>query len=93
MFRSLLFLALAASLIAAVSLYAIGHRTRQLADRTTEMAREVRDLEREIAVLRAERAYLLRPARIEPLARELGLRPVTGDQFTTTEALARAPAR
>lgn len=93
MFRSLVLLALAACLVSAVSLYAIGHRTRQLADRTSDMAREVRDLERGIAVLRAERAYLLRPARIEPLARKLGLRPVTGDQFTSREALARAPAR
>ncbi len=93
MLRSLVLLALAASLISAVSLYAIGHRTRQLADRTTDMAREMRDLEREIAVLRAERAYLLRPARIAPLARELGMRPLSGEQFATTEALARAPAR
>jgi cell division protein FtsL len=93
MIRSLVFLALAASLVSAVSLYAIGHRTRQLADRTIDMSRKVQNLEREIAVLRAERAYLLRPARIEPLARELGLGPIDGEQFTSVEALARAPAR
>ena len=54
---------------------------------------EIRDLEREIAVLRAERAFLLRPERIEPLAREIKMRPVTGEHFTTTEALNRARAR
>ena len=93
MLRSLVLLAIAAAVVSAVSLYAIGHKTRQLADRTTEMAREIRDLEREIAVLRAERAFLPRPARIEAMAREIKMRPVTGEQFTTTEALNRARAR
>jgi cell division protein FtsL len=94
MLRSLVLLALAAAVVSAVSLYAIGHKTRQLSDRTTDMAREIRDLEREIAVLRAERAFLLRPARIEPIARgEMNMRPITGEQFTTTEALNRARAR
>ena len=93
MLRSLVLLALAAAVVSAVSLYAIGHKTRQLSDRTTDMVREIRDLEREIAVLRAERAFLLRPERIEPLARKIKMRPITGEQFTTTEALKRARAR
>ena len=38
MLRSLVLLAIAAAVVSAVSLYAIGHKTRQLADRTTEMA-------------------------------------------------------
>ena len=93
MLRSLVLLALAAAVVSAVSLYAIGHKTRQLSDRTTDMVREIRDLEREIAVLRAERAFLLRPERIEPLARKMMMRPITGEHFTTTEALNRARAR
>jgi cell division protein FtsL len=93
MLRSLVLLALAAAVVSAVSLYAIGHKTRQLSDRTTDMVREIRDLEREIAVLRAERAFLLRPERIEPLARKIKMRPITGEHFTTTEALNRARAR
>ena len=93
MLRSLVLLALVAAVVSAVSLYAIGHRTRQLADTTADTARVIRDHEREIAVLRAERAFLLRPERIEPMAREIKMRPITGEQFTTTEALNRARAR
>jgi cell division protein FtsL len=93
MLRSLVPLALAAATVSAVSLYAIGHKTRQLADRTMDSAREIQDLEREIAVLRAERAFLLRPARIEPMAREMRMKPMTAEQFTTTEALKRAGSR
>jgi len=93
MLRSLVLLALAAAVVSAVSLYAIGHRTRQLADTTTDTARAIRDLEREVAVLRAERAFLLRPERIESMAREMKMRPITGEQFTTTEALNRARPR
>jgi len=89
MLKTFVFLALAAALASAAALYGVGQRTRQLEDHADHVAGEIRDLEREINVLRAERAYLLRPERLEPLARGLGLRPVTGDQFATAEALRR----
>ncbi len=59
-------------------LYGLNYDTRMI-ERSLQ-ARE-RDAERaraDIAVLRAERAHLARPERIEPLARGLGLEPLSG---------------
>ncbi|MDZ4759800.1 MAG: cell division protein FtsL [Alphaproteobacteria bacterium] len=51
---------------------------------------EIERASEEIAVLKAEEAYLTRPERIGPLARErLGLAPASPDQFTAVEMLSR----
>ena len=78
-------LTLAASFLALSSaflLYGLTYDTRlidqrvQMAERAAERARS------DIALLRAERAHLARPERIEPMARALGLRPSETSQFT-----------
>ncbi|MEQ1696847.1 MAG: cell division protein FtsL [Hyphomicrobiaceae bacterium] len=72
------------ALSSAFLLYGLTYDTRlidqrvQMAERAAERARS------EIAVLRAERAHLSRPDRIEPLARAMGMRPTLASQFTNT---------
>lgn len=69
------------ALSSAFMLYGLTYDTRlveqrvQLAERSADRARS------DIAILRAERAHLARPERIEPLARALGLRPTQSDQI------------
>lgn len=77
------------ALSSAILLYGLTYDTRlieqrvQAAERTAERARS------DIAVLRAERAHLARPERIEPLARAQGLRPSQAGQFVAPAAAAR----
>jgi cell division protein FtsL len=69
------------ALSSAFMLYALSYDTRliearvQAAERTADRARS------DIAVLRADRAHLARPERIEPLARAQGLVPATRAQI------------
>lgn len=51
---------------------------------------ELRKVTEEISVLKAEEAYLSRPERIGPMARDkLGLEPSSPGQFTAPEALSQ----
>lgn len=51
---------------------------------------EARKIGEEISVMKAEEAYLTRPERIGPIARDqLGLEPAKPDQYTAAEALSR----
>jgi len=51
---------------------------------------EASSIGKDISVMKAEEAYLTRPERIGPIARQqLGLEPATPDQYTASEALAR----
>ena len=78
--------ALCLALSSAFLLYGLSYDTRfaearvQTAERTAERMRS------DIAVLRAERAHLSRPERIEPLARARGLRPTDPKQIETDRA-------
>ncbi|MBU2533831.1 MAG: cell division protein FtsL [Alphaproteobacteria bacterium] len=83
-----MFLSISAALFSAFALYAFSYRTRGLAENNQAIERQISDLRREIAILRAERAYLMRPDRIEPLARQLGMEPVRGGQFASQADLA-----
>jgi cell division protein FtsL len=74
---------------AAVGLYAIKYDTRRLESKVQAQERALEKVETDITVLTAERAYLARPERLEPLARALGLAPITGGQYLRVEA---APA-
>ena len=71
------------ALSSAFMLYGLSYDTRfiearlQAADRTAERLRN------DIAILRAERAHLAAPERIEPLARARGLRPVEPGQIVS----------
>ncbi len=73
-------LSLAAVLMAMSSaflLYGLNYDTRMVEARLHTREREADKARADIAVLKAERAHLARPERIEPLARDLGLEPLT----------------
>ncbi len=65
----------ALSLAAAYHLYAENIATRSLESQVQAAERHRDSLDNDISVLKADRAYLARPARIEPAARALGLVP------------------
>ena len=85
--RTFMFLAIGAALVSAFALYTVSYQTRGIADDNERMEGEIARLNRDIAILRAERAYLMRPERIEPLARNLGMRPIRGNQFMSASEL------
>jgi hypothetical protein len=70
-----------ATLGAAFALYAIKYDTRRLELRVILQERALERAEADVAVLKAERAYLARPERLEPLARLIGLAPIASPQY------------
>ena len=81
MARWLTFAAAFLALGSAVALYGLKHDTRRIEARVQGQERAAERAERDIAVLKAERAYLGRPERIEALARAQGLEPVRERQY------------
>jgi len=81
MLRATTAFAMAATIVAAFWLYHQSYEVRRLESHVTAEERRLERLQSEVAVLQAERAFLTRPARIEPLARLMGLRPATPDQL------------
>lgn len=73
--------AAALAMSSACLLYGLNHDTRRLEARILARERLAEKIEADIAVLKAERAYLGRPERIERLAREQGLEPVRERQY------------
>jgi cell division protein FtsL len=86
--------ALLMMLASAFVLYSSNYDTRQLEARVEDQERAIEQARGDIAVLKAERAHLGRPERIEPLARALGLGPAKESQLAATldDAMARATA-
>ena len=86
--------ALILTVASAFVLYSSNYDTRQLEASVTEQERAIEKARGDIAVLKAERAHLGRPERIEPLAQVLGLGPASEQQLAATpdDALARALA-
>ena len=74
---SAIFMALASAFL----LYGLNYDTRLIEQRVRWAEADAAKARGEIAVLKAERAHLSRPERIEPLARAQGLRPPTEKQF------------
>lgn len=72
-----IFLALASAFL----LYGLNYDTRLLEARVQQDEAAVQQARSDIAVLKAERAHLTRPERIEPLARAQGLAAATDKQF------------
>ena len=66
-----------ATLASAFALYAIKYDTRRLEARVQAQERALEKAESDVTVLTAERAHLARPERLEPLARLIGLAPIT----------------
>ena len=90
--RMLVLGALVLTLASAVLLYVINYDTRLLENRVEAQEAAIDQAREDIAVLKAERAHLARPDRIEPIARAQGLRPATEQQMVATpeQAVARA---
>jgi cell division protein FtsL len=83
-----------ATLAAAFALYAVKYDTRQLESRVQAQERALEKAETDVTVLSAERAHLARPERLEPLARLIGLAPITSTQYVRIDAKsADAPPR
>ncbi len=89
--RIVLLLALMLTLASAFVLYSSNYDTRQLEAHVEEQERAIDTARGDIAVLKAERAHLARPERIEPLARAMGLGPASERQLVSSpeQALAR----
>jgi cell division protein FtsL len=82
--------ALAMTLASAFLLYGLNYDTRLLESRVQAQERAIEQARSDIAVLKAERAHLGRPDRIEPLARAQGLRPATEQQLVASPEAALA---
>ncbi len=87
--------AFALALASAFLLYGINYDTRLLEARMQGEERAIEEARNDIAVLKAERAHLGRPERIEPLARAQGLQPAFEHQLAASpeEAMSRALAQ
>jgi cell division protein FtsL len=81
MLRRLNWALMLATLASAFALYAIKYDTRRLEVRVQAQERALEKAEIDVTVLTAERAHLARPERLEPLARLIGLAPITSAQY------------
>ena len=81
MLRLLSVAAMALTIASAFGLYRIKYDTRQLEAQVQAGERAIEKMEGDIAVLKAEKAYLARPERIEALARKQGLQPIAERQY------------
>jgi cell division protein FtsL len=85
--RTLTVSAIFMALSSAFLLYGLNYDTRLLEKRVAAQERKAKQARSDIAVLKAERAHLARPERLEPLARAQGLKPLTGEQITVRKTL------
>ena len=76
-----------ATLAAAFALYAVKYDTRRLEVRVQAQERALEKAETDVTVLRAERAHLARPERLEPLARLIGLAPIASTQYLRLDTM------
>lgn len=83
--RTLIVSAVFLALSSAFLLYGLNYDTRLIEARVNALARDADRARSDIAVLKAERAHLARPERIEALARAQGLRPATDAQIADKE--------
>jgi cell division protein FtsL len=75
--RMLTMMAIFMALSSAFLLYGLNYDTRLIEAEVQAKERAAEAARGDIAVLKAERSHLARPERIEPLARALGLIPMT----------------
>ncbi len=87
MLRSINVVLVLAVATAAFALYAVKYDTRRIEADVHQAERRLERLEDDIAVLKAERAHLARPERIEKLARDLGLILPDARQFVRAQDL------
>jgi cell division protein FtsL len=92
MARVLTFAAGALTIAAATGLYLLKHDTQRLESEVHRLERAVEKAESDIAVLKAEKAYLARPDRIDTLARRQGLGPARESQYRRVAPRGPQPA-
>jgi cell division protein FtsL len=87
--------AFALALASAFLLYGINYDARLLEARVQGEEHSIDEARNDIAVLKAERAHLARPERIEPIACAQGLQPAAQQQLAPSpeEAMTRALAQ
>lgn len=90
--RMLTLAAGALTIAAATTNYALTFETQRIDAEVHGVERAIEKAENDIAVLRAERAYLGRPDRIDTLARKLGLEPVRENQYRRPRVADAPPA-
>ena len=78
-------------LSAAYYLYAQNTATRRLEQQVQAAERHRDSIENDISVLRADRAYLSRPGRIEPIAKAMGLKAPTNSNYTNLDEIGTQP--
>jgi hypothetical protein len=81
-----------ATLASAIALYAVKNDTRRLETRVLAQERALERAKSDVTVLRAERAHLARPERLEAWARALGLVPIAAGQYLGLEPVGSDPA-
>jgi cell division protein FtsL len=86
MHRTVNLVLLLAAVASAFALYDIKYDTRRMEARVRELERRVQEVQGDIARLKAERAHLARPERLEPMARALGLAPIAPGQYLRIRA-------
>lgn len=69
-------------LASAAALYVVKYDARRLEADVNRREQAIERAQSDIAILKAERAYLARPERIEALARAQGLQPIREPQFS-----------
>jgi cell division protein FtsL len=79
--RLLAILAGLSTVLAATWLYGVKHDTARIEAEVHGIERAIEKTEGEIAALKAERAWLGRPERIDELARAQGLEPIRPEQY------------
>lgn len=88
-----IFVAGGLTLLSAYALYSTSIETRLVEQQVQKLERQRERLDSEIAVLKAERAHLSRPERIEPAATALGMRPPRPSNYVSRDRILRdAPA-
>jgi cell division protein FtsL len=80
-----------AALSGAIGLYAVKTDTRRLEAQVQSQERLHERLVDDIAVLKAERAHLARPDRLEQFARQIGLRPLEERQLIRLDDIMSRP--
>jgi cell division protein FtsL len=86
MHRTINWILMLVTLAAAFALYAIKYDTRKLEARVQRQERALEKAETDVMILTAERAHLARPERLEPLARLMGMEPITAGQYLRVDA-------
>lgn len=91
--RTLMVSAAFLALASAFLLYGLNYETRKVEAHLHSLERAAEKAHGDIAVLKAERAHLARPERIEDIARAQGLVPAGPRQFAATGDEDLQPAR